>query len=141
SHYPLGRDATVDYPNVGLRFVNDTGHWLLMRTFVGSSSLIVRLYGTPSHRRVESVTQPLVVTGPPHVQKVKDPTLPKGETEVETVGVPSTATSVERKVYAADGKLLYDNVWRSSYRYEPKVVRVGTKKPAKKPPAVATPGL
>ena len=24
SHYPLGRDATVDYPNIDLKFVNDT---------------------------------------------------------------------------------------------------------------------
>ena len=25
SHYPLGRDATVDYPDIDLKFVNDTG--------------------------------------------------------------------------------------------------------------------
>ena len=36
SHYPQGRDATVDYPDVDLKFVNDTKHWLLLRTFVGS---------------------------------------------------------------------------------------------------------
>ena len=28
SHYPLGRDATVNYPDTDLRFVNDTGRWL-----------------------------------------------------------------------------------------------------------------
>src|SRR5581483_102576 len=39
SHYPLGRDATVDYPSIDLRFVNDTGHWLLLRTWLGPSSL------------------------------------------------------------------------------------------------------
>ncbi len=135
SHYPLGRDATVDYPSVDLKFVNDTGHWLLMRTFVTSSSLIVNLYGTPAHRRVESTTAPLVVTGPAPVKKVKDPTLPKGKTKVDQSGVPSQATSVERKVYAADGKLLYDDVFRSSYRAEAAVVRVGTlkKKHQKKP--------
>ena len=48
SHYPLGRDATVDYPDIDLKFVNDTPHWLLLRTFVGSSSLVVSLYGTPA---------------------------------------------------------------------------------------------
>ena len=37
-----GRDATVDYPNIDLKFVNDTDHWLLLRTFVGSSSLVGR---------------------------------------------------------------------------------------------------
>ena len=62
SHYPLGRDATVDYPNIDLKFVNDTGKWILLRTFVGSSSLVVNLYGTPQDRRVESETSPLRVS-------------------------------------------------------------------------------
>src|SRR5207245_4053367 len=60
SHYPQGRDATVDYPDVDLKFVNDTGHWILLRTFVGSSSLVVSLYGAPQHRTVESTVAPLV---------------------------------------------------------------------------------
>ena len=60
SHYPLGRDATVDYPSVDLKFVNNTPHWLLLRTFVGSDSLVVTLYGAPQHRRVVSDAAPLV---------------------------------------------------------------------------------
>ena len=52
SHYPQGRDATVNYPDTDLKFVNDTGHWLWLRTFVSSSSLTVALYGTPQHREV-----------------------------------------------------------------------------------------
>src|SRR5207248_11297417 len=68
SHYPQGRDATVDYPGVDLKFVNDTGHWLLLRTFVTSSSLTVNLYGTPMHRRVVSTTSPLVVQGAPPLE-------------------------------------------------------------------------
>ena len=56
SHYPQGRDATVNYPDVDLQFVNDTGNWLLLRTFVSSSSLTVGLYGTPVHRKVTSTT-------------------------------------------------------------------------------------
>src|ERR671937_39010 len=62
-HYPLGRDATVNYPDIDLKFVNDTGHWLLLETVIGSSSLTVRLYGTPVHRRVETDTAPLRETG------------------------------------------------------------------------------
>src|SRR5205807_9847199 len=41
SHYPQGRDATVDYPGTDLRFVNDTGKWLLLRPFVSSTALTV----------------------------------------------------------------------------------------------------
>jgi vancomycin resistance protein YoaR len=131
SHYPLGRDATVDYPGVDLKFVNDTKHWLLLRTWVGSSSLTVVLYGTPQHRRVESTTAPLSVVAAPPIQRTVDATLKPGEVVVDSSGVPSQATSVERKVYAASGKLLSDATWYSSYRSEPKIVRVGPKKKPK----------
>jgi vancomycin resistance protein YoaR len=142
SHYPLGRDATVNYPDTDLRFVNDTEHWLLLRTFVGSSSLTVSLYGTPQHRRVESDVAPLVVTGGAPVKKVRDPRLLKGKTVVEEGGVPSQATHVRRRVYDDNGKLLHDNTWYSSYRGEARVIRIGTKpkakpKPKKKPVAKA----
>ena len=66
------------------------------------------------------------------MKKIKDPTLLKGTTVVDEAGAPSRSTSVHRKVFSADGKLLYDSVWYSSYRAEPKVVRVGTK-PKPKP--------
>jgi vancomycin resistance protein YoaR len=133
SHYPLGRDATVNYPDLDLRFSNDTGHWLLLRTFVGAGSLTVNLYGTPLDRRVESTATPLRVTGPVPVKETDDPQLVKGKRVVDEVGSPPRQTSVERKVYDADGKLLYDNTWRSFYDGEASLVRVGTKKPAKKP--------
>ena len=128
SHYPLARDATVNYPDQDLKIVNDTGKWLWLRTFVGSGSLTVTFYGTPQDRRVESAAAPLTY-GAVKVKKVKDPTLPKGKTEVESGGTPASFTSVHRIVYGADGKVLHDDVWRSSYVSEPKIVRVGTKKP------------
>jgi vancomycin resistance protein YoaR len=135
SHYPLGRDATVDYPSLDLKFQNDTGHWLLLRTFVGESSLVVNLYGTPIHRKVEVETAPLRVVGPPPIERVKDPTLDKGEVEVDEYGVPAQTTSVHRRVFSPSGKLMYDSTWVSNYRAEPKVVRVGVKKEA---PATTT---
>ena len=131
SHYPQGRDATVNYPDVDLEFVNDTGRWLLLRTWVGSSSLTVALYGTPVSRRVVSDVGPLKVTGPPPLRRTLDPSLTAGEKVVDDSGEPSRSTSVRRRVYDANGKLLYDTVFYSSYRAEPEIVRVGEKpKPA-----------
>jgi vancomycin resistance protein YoaR len=144
SHYPLGRDATVDYPSIDLKFVNDTGHWLLLRTWVGSSSLVVGLYGTPQHRRVETTTQPLTVVAPAPVQRTVDATLNPGEVVVDDPGMPAQTTSVERKVYDANGRLLSDQTWYSSYRAQPKIERVGpaaTPKPKQKkkqPPTAST---
>ena len=128
SHYPQGRDATVNYPDLDLRFKNDTGRWLLLRTFVGSSSLVVNLYGTPTGRRVESETGALVVTGQPSTRRVLDPSMYRGQFVVEDYGEPSRSTSVRRRVYSRNGRLLADATWHSSYRAEPKVVRLGTKR-------------
>ena len=138
-HYPLGRDATVNYPDTDLKFVNDTGHWLLLETIIGSSSLTVRLYGTPVHRRVETQSSPLRETGAPTVKKILDGHMSVGEQLVVENGQPSRAVSVRRVVYDKDGDLLYDTTWYSSYLAEPKVVRVGTKpKPAATHPLPAT---
>ena len=138
SHYPLGRDATVNYPDLDLKFTNDTDHWLLLRTFVGSGSLTVNLYGTPQNRRVETTAQPLRVVGAPTINRVPDPTLEKGTSEVDEYGQPARSTSVSRKVYDADGAVLHEDTWYSSYDSEPKVVRVGTK-PKPKPKAKPKP--
>ncbi len=134
SHYPQGRDATVNYPDTDLKFVNDTGHWLWVRTFVSSSSLTVALYGTPQDRKVESEDSPLVVTGQPPVKRVPDPNLTVGTTALEESGSPSRSTNVRRKVFSSSGKLLYDHTWYSTYSAEPRVVRYGTKPKAEPPP-------
>jgi vancomycin resistance protein YoaR len=127
SHYPLGRDATVNYPDTDLKFVNDSPNWMLLRTYVGSSSLIVALYGQPLGRRVESETAPLKDVAPPPIKRILEPTLEVGHEYLEDSGEPARSTSVRRRVFDANGKLLYDNVWYSSYRAEPRIVHVGTK--------------
>jgi vancomycin resistance protein YoaR len=134
SHYPLGRDATVNYPDIDLKFVNDTSRWLLLRTFVGADSLVVNLYGTPVNRRVETEADPLTVSGPVPIQRIDDPDLLKGQSVVEESGVPPQQTSVHRLVYTATGTLLHDDTWTSYYQGEKRVIKVGTKKPPPPPP-------
>lgn len=125
SHYPLGRDATVDYPDIDLRFVNDTPHWLLLRTVVAPSSLVVSLYGTPQHRRVVTQTTPLIATGKMPIAPRLDSSLAPGERVILDPGVPPQSTSVRRLVYAPDGKLLSDATWYSNYDAVPEIVLVG----------------
>ena len=137
SHYPLGRDATVNYPDLDLVFRNDTDHWLLLRTFVGTGSLTVNLYGAPTGRRVETETSPLVTEGKVPWKRVDDDTLFKGQKVVEQYGVAPRSTSVRRRVFAPDGKLMYDTTWHSYYVGEPTVVRIGTKPRPKKPAKTA----
>jgi vancomycin resistance protein YoaR len=140
SHYPQGRDATVNYPDIDLKFTNDTDHWLLLRTFVSSSSLTVNLYGAPQHRKVVTKTAPLVTTGPIPEKVEKDPTMLVGKRVVDHEGTPPMYTSVNRKVYDDSGKLLYDNTWYSSYVGDKSIILEGSKpKPKPKPKPKATP--
>jgi vancomycin resistance protein YoaR len=134
SHYPQGRDATVNYPDIDLKFTNDTGHWLLLRTFVGASALTVKLYGTPQGRRIEADTAPLEETGPPTTKQIPDPAIWAGTKILEESGQPSRKTSVTRRVYSRKGKLLSETTWSSYYRAEPNVYRYGTKPRPKEPP-------
>ena len=134
SRYQLGRDATVYWPSLDLKFVNDTPHWVLVKGAAEWDGIRVSIYGGES-RRVESSPGTMEVTGKVPVEKVDDPELPVGKTVVEASGTAPTRTSVTRTVYAADGSLLRTETWATSYKGETRVVHVGTKpKPAKPTP-------
>ena len=137
SRYPLGRDATVYWPSLDLEFVNDTKSWILVRGFSESDGISVAIYGG-EHRRVESSATPLLTTGPVPVQRVKDPTLRRGERVVDAEGAPPSRTSATRKIYASDGNLLRTETWNTSYAGEKRVVRMGTKAPEQKPKKTPT---
>ena len=93
SRYQTGRDATVNYPDLDLKFVNDTPNWILVAGASGDSGITVSLYGGGPERRVESGEASLRVTGPAPIRRVKDPELLKGKTTVEEEGSPARATS------------------------------------------------
>jgi len=140
SRYQLGRDATVYWPSLDLKFVNDTKSWVLVKGFVESDGISVGIYGGET-RRVESSATPLVVTGPVPVKRVKDPTLPKGKKVVEEEGTAPTRTTATRAIYSADGELVRSETWTTSYEGETRVVRVGTKPPTPKTkPGARAPG-
>ena len=135
SRYQLGRDATVNYPDLDLRFVNDTPRWILVSASWDASSITVSLYGSGPGRRVESGEGTMRITGPPRVRRTPDPTLERGTEVVEEEGSDARVTSVTRTVYDAAGNVLHDETWNTSYRGEFRIVRVGTKpKPKPKKP-------
>ena len=45
SRYPLGREATVNYPVLDLKWKNNSKHGVLVRATYGSSSITISLYG------------------------------------------------------------------------------------------------
>jgi vancomycin resistance protein YoaR len=147
SRYPLGRDATVYWPSLDLKFLNDTKHWILVRGFPESDGIRVSLYGGEK-RRVESLPGTQEITGPTPVRRIKNRALAKGETIVQQYGEPPSKTSVTRTIYGADGKLIRTETWNTTYAAEPTIEQIGTKvaspkkapkkKPPKKEPAPTT---
>jgi vancomycin resistance protein YoaR len=142
SRYQLGRDATVYWPALDLKFLNDTKNWVLVKGYAESDAIYVVIYGG-ERRRVDSSATPLVLTGAAPRELVEDPTLPKGERVVEEEGSRPSRTTATRKIYGADGELIDTETWTTSYKGETRIVRVGTKveeKPKKgKPGAKAKP--
>ena len=134
SRYQLGRDATVNYPDLDMRFLNDTPNWILVAASWSDTGITVSLYGGGPERRVESSEGTFRVTGPGPVRRVPDPTLEKGTEVVEEEGSDASATTVTRTVYGEDGTVLHDETWNTSYRGEYRIVRYGTKPKPKKPP-------
>jgi len=136
SRYQLGRDATVYWPSLDFKFVNDTKSWVLVKGFAESDGISIAIYGG-ENRRIESSPGTFTVTGRPPIKRVKDPKLAKGKSVVKEEGSAPSRTSVTRTVYSANGEVLHDETWTTSYRGETRIVRVGTKvaEPKSRPPA------
>ncbi len=52
SRYPAGREATLDFPSIDLKWTNDTQAPIYVRTFSDATSVTVSLYGDNGRRRV-----------------------------------------------------------------------------------------
>ncbi|MFA6565355.1 MAG: VanW family protein, partial [Candidatus Paceibacterota bacterium] len=59
SYYGPGLDATIYGPHPDLRFVNDTGHYLLLQTKVIGTELLIELYGQKDGRKV-TISEPVL---------------------------------------------------------------------------------
>ncbi len=132
SHYPLGRDATVSYGSYDLKFRNDTPDWILVKTNFTGYSLTVSLYSSPLHRKVVSTTSAWYNIVPFTITKKKDPTLDPGQTSVDTPGENGMSIDCYRKVYE-DGKLIWNDDFKSVYSMAPEILLVGPKSPSPSP--------
>jgi vancomycin resistance protein YoaR len=56
SRYPTGREATLNYPNLDVRWTNTTSSPIFVRTKATSTSLTVTLYGHDDGRTVEAIS-------------------------------------------------------------------------------------
>lgn len=134
SRYPLGRDATLNYGSLDLRFRNDTPHGLLLKAAVSHKSLTVSIYSTSLGRTVEFQTSPQRNFREPTTRYMDDPALPLGQEVVVEAGKRGFDVTVTRTIREG-GKMIGTGTFVSRYRAWKRIVRRGTGPPAPSTPA------
>ena len=64
SRYPMGREATIVFPYVDLKFRNDTKHGVLIRANYGDTSITVTFYGDTDGRTATEANRKILHTEP-----------------------------------------------------------------------------
>ncbi len=123
SYYELdakpGLDATVYSGEVDLRFINDTGHHLLVHTTTDSENkyMSVSLYGTSDGRSSEILDHKTWgATGPLPTEYVYDPSLRPGERKQIDWAVGGIKSSFRVVVKDAKGEVIQDTTYNSNYK-------------------------
>lgn len=126
---PPGIDATVYVPTVDLKFLNDTGHYILVQTINDPANmrLTFYLYGTKDGRQV-TMTTPIVTnqTPPPPDLYQDDPTLPIGTIQQTDFAAWGADVSFKRTV-VQNGQVIIQDTFTSHYRPWQAVYLRGTK--------------
>lgn len=113
-----GLDATVYVPVVDFKFTNDTGHWLLMETYVYEDyrQLEWKFYGTDDGRTVAWNTSGLKnKKDPPKPIYEENPDLAKGEIKQVDWAVDGATVTITRDVFR-DGQKLWQDIFKTKYQ-------------------------
>lgn len=126
---PPGIDATVYYPSVDLKFKNDTGHYILIQTYIDPINLELDFYLYGTHDgRIVNMTTPVVTnqTPPPPDLYQDDSTLPKGQIKQIDFSAWGANVSFSREV-SRDGKIFISDKFVSNYQPWQAIFLRGTK--------------
>ncbi|OIQ11715.1 VanW family protein [Neomoorella thermoacetica] len=124
TYVPPGRDATVAYGLIDLKFRNDTPYWYLLKTGVEAGKLTMAFYAADEAPRAE-VTSQVLETIPPLEEIEWEPDWPPGRVELKREGKPGFRTQVIRIIYQDDKKGQPEVVSRDLYPPQPRIIRKG----------------
>lgn len=126
SYVPLGQDATVAYPNLDLKFNNNTGGYLLIRTKISTNSLTIELYGKvkPGQEVLISDTTESVI--PVEEQRQVDETLGHGQSVVKQNGQPGYVVNTVRTLKMNGKVVSSEPLKKSVYEALPKIIAIGS---------------
>jgi hypothetical protein len=125
SRYPMGREATLTYPSLDVRFTNTTEGWLVVRTSHTDRSVTVSIYGRPRYARVAATHGTPTNVRPAPQRTQPDPNLPTGVERVIQAGGGGFDVEVVRTLERADGRRDEERI-RTVYVGQPRIIAVGT---------------
>jgi hypothetical protein len=141
SRYPMGREATLTYPILDVRFTNVTDGNLLVRTAHDDRSVTVSIYGRPIHTSVSATLGPQSAPRGFATITREDPELPAGAQRVVQEGAGGFTVEVVRVITLLDGTT-QRQVLRTVYTPQQRIIAVGVggipiEDPAPAPPPPA----
>lgn len=113
-----GFDATVFIPSPDLKFINDTGHYVLIQSVLDMTNrrLTYEIYGTSDGRKSEitNYRQWDSTPAPPDVW-IDDPTLPAGKVVQDEHAIPGLKTAFDWTVKDKDGNIIHQKTFQSNF--------------------------
>jgi vancomycin resistance protein YoaR len=134
SHYPMGRDATLDWPGTDLKWKNDSPYGIYVTSRATPSTLTFTFWSTSRGYKVTASTSAASNFRAPPTRYEDDPTLPKGKEVVEEAGSSGFDVTVSRTV-TRGGTVVRRDSFVSNYSPWVRVVRRGTGPKEPKEPA------
>jgi vancomycin resistance protein YoaR len=124
SRYPMGREATLYYPYLDVKFTNTSNGAVLVKTAHTADSVTVSIYAQPIATRVTAEHgQPTDVTGfDTEVRRASD--LGPGEERVLQVGSEGFRVEVVRVIERPNGETSRQSLW-TLYEPQTRIVEVG----------------
>lgn len=123
-----GFDATVFIPSPDLKFINDTGHHVLIQSVLDMDSrrLTYEIYGTSDGRKV-SITnyRQWDSTPPPPDVWIDDPTLPVGKVVKDEQAIRGLKTAFDWTVTDPNGSVIHQKTFQSNFAAWAAVYRRG----------------
>lgn len=124
SYIPLGQDATVSYPDLDLKFKNDSPSLIYIRTEVKPGVLTVRLYGKKTGKTVRFEQQIEKETDFQTIRRI-DPNLAPGQVVQDQAGYKGFTVKTYRVIKDSTGALNKQLLTQDEYAPTSKILRIG----------------
>ncbi|WP_425807569.1 VanW family protein [Desulfitobacterium sp. Sab5] len=124
SYIPLGQDATVNYPDLDLKFKNNTASFIYIRTEVKPGILTIRLYGKKTGKTVRFEQQIEKETDFQTIRRI-DPNLSPGQVVQDQAGYKGYTVKTYRIIKDSSGALDKQLLTQDEYAPTPKILRIG----------------